>query len=226
MPAVLSWLSPVRLRRLASLVLGGALLAPSLGMGWAAAPAMAQEADEISPACGDYHPNVIVVDGLVNRPTTLTVEQLATLPDQQTLNISFVDRLNSVQHHTERGPLLWTVLSLAAGGVKVPDLLDEQYQGPNPLVPLYVLLVAANGYQTVVSEAEVDPFYGNAPILLALAEDGQPMARAPYAATTKGPAQLVVPGDQRDGRYVNRICRITVQNGALGGDPAPPTDGG
>ncbi|HEY1295613.1 MAG TPA: hypothetical protein VGJ60_21240 [Chloroflexota bacterium] len=42
------------------------------------------------------------------------------------------------------------------------------------------------------------------------------MMEAPYAATNKAPAQLVVPGDTKGGRYENRICRISVQNGAIG----------
>jgi len=181
-------------------------------------PANAQEGDEISPACGDYQRNVIVIDGYVNAPTTITLDDLRSMPDQTTLNIDFVDRLGTVQHHSESGPLLWTVLD-AAGGVQVPPLLDEQYQGPNPLVTLYVVMVAVNGYQSVVSEAEIDPSYGHQRVLVAHTEDGKPMAEAPYAATNKAPAQLVVPGDTRGGRYENRICRISVQNGALG-EPA------
>jgi len=184
----------------------------------ASSPAHAQESDEISPACGDYQRNVIVIDGYVNSPTTVTLNDLRAMPDQTTLNIDFVDRLGTVQHHSESGPLLWTVLD-AAGGVQVPPLLDEQYQGPNPLVTLYVVMVAVNGYQSVVSEAEIDPNFGHERVLVAHTEDGKPMSEAPYAATNKAPAQLVVPGDTRGGRYENRICRISVQNGALG-EPA------
>ncbi len=180
-------------------------------------PASAQDDNEVSPACGDYQPNVIIVDGFVNSPTTLTLEQLRTMPDQTTLGIDFVDRLGAVQNHSETGPLLWTVLD-AAGGVQVPPLRAEQYQGPNPLVTLYVILVAVNGYQSLVSEAEVDPSYGHERVLVAHTEDGKPMQEAPYAATNKAPAQLVVPGDTKGGRYENRICRISVQNGAIGPD--------
>jgi hypothetical protein len=188
--------------------------------------AVAAQQEEISPACGDYHPNVIVVDGMVRKPTTFTVAQLAALPDQQTIDISFVDRLNNTQTHTEKGPLLWTVLNLGAGGVEVSKLLEEQYQGPNPYVTLYVMAIATNGYQTLVSEAEIDPNYANTPVLLSLVEDGVPMTQAPYADTNKAPAQLVVPSDQHGGRYANRICRITVLTGALGPDAgqAPASD--
>jgi hypothetical protein len=185
------------------------------------ANAVAAQPEEISPACGDYHPNVIVVDAMARKPTTLTVPQLAALPDQQTLNISFLDRLNNTQSHTEHAPLLWTVLSLGAGGVEVDKLLDEQYQGPNPYITLYVVVVAANGYPTLVSESEIDPEYGNTPVLVSLVEDGVPMTQAPYANTNKAPAQLGMPSDQRGGRYANRICRISVMNGAV----APETSG-
>ena len=189
-------------------------------LGTSTVPAFAQaenEENEVSPACGDYQPNVIIVDGFVNSPTTVTLGQLRSMPDQTTLGIDFVDRLGTVQHHSETGPLLWTVLD-AAGGVQVPPLRAEQYQGPNPLVTLYVILVAVNGYQSLVSEAEIDPSYGHERVLVAHTEDGKAMQEAPYAATNKAPAQLVVPGDTKGGRYENRICRISVQNGAIGGD--------
>ena len=206
----------MKLRALALSLLLGALVATAVP------PALAQEEDEVSPACGDYQPNVIIVDGFVNSPTTVSLDQLRTMPDQTTLSINFVDRLGAVQHHSETGPLLWTVLD-AAGGVQVPPLRAEQYQGPNPLVTLYVVLVAVNGYQSLVSEAEIDPSYGHERVLVAHTEDGKPMQAAPYAATNKAPAQLVVPGDTKGGRYENRICRISVQNGAIGGDA--DTDG-
>src|SRR5689334_25225856 len=90
--------------------------------------------------------NVIAIDGYVNPPNSVALDDLRAMPGQTTLNIDFVDRLGTVQHHSETGPLLWTVLD-AAGGVQVPPILDEQYQGPNPLVTLYVVTVAVNGYQ-------------------------------------------------------------------------------
>jgi|SRR5579859_5982824 len=62
-------------------------------------------ADEILPACGIYQPDHILVDGFVNQPGVfLTVDQLAALPDQKNIDISFVDRLGKTQHHSESGP--------------------------------------------------------------------------------------------------------------------------
>jgi hypothetical protein len=176
------------------------------------------QADEISAACGHHYvPNVIRIDGDVNFPVSLTAAQIAALPGQQTLNITYLNHLGVAQAHSETGPTLWTVLSIAAGGIKVPPPTPNEYPNePAKQTTLYVVVVGTDGYQTVISEAEIDPGFGNAPILLGYAEDGVPLAKVPYnSAEFKGPAQLVVPTDTHGGRYANQICRIKVANGAL-----------
>jgi hypothetical protein len=176
------------------------------------------QADQISGACGHHYvPNVIRIDGDVNFPVSLTPAQIAALPGQQTLNITYLNHLGVAQAHSETGPTLWTVLSIAAGGIKVPPPTPNQYAAePAIQTTLYIVVVGTDGYQTVVSEAEIDPGFGNAPILLAYAEDGVPLAKVPYNSTEfKGPAQLVVPTDTHGGRYANQICRIKVASGAL-----------
>ncbi len=180
--------------------------------------ASSAHADAISAACGrDYDPNVIHIDGDVMKPVELTVRALAALPGQETLNITFLNHLGVAQSHSETGPTLWTVLDIAAGGIKVPPPTPSEYVNePAKQTTLYVVVVGTDGYETVVSEAEIDPGFGNAPILLGWAEDGVPLANVPYnSAEFKGPAQLVVPTDTHGGRYANQICRIKVLNGAL-----------
>ena len=175
-------------------------------------------ADGVSGACGrNFVPNVITIDGDVNFPTILTVPQLKALPGQQTLNIAFLNHLGVPQTHSETGPSLWTVLSIAAGGIKAPPPTKNEYVNePAKQTTLYVAIVATDGYETVVAEAEIDPGFGNAPILLAHTEDGEPLSKVPYTSSEyKGPAQLVVPTDTHGGRYANQICLIRVRNGAL-----------
>jgi hypothetical protein len=172
----------------------------------------------VSSACGrDYVQNVIKIDGDVNFPTAVTVPQIAAMPGQQTLNITYLNHLGVAQSFSETGPSLWTVLSSAAGGIKVPPPTKNEYVGePAAQTTLYIVVVGTDGYETVVSEAEIDPGFGNAPILLAYAEDGVLLSKVPYSSTAfKGPAQLVVPTDTHGGRYANQICRIKVANGAL-----------
>ena len=75
---------------------------------------------------------------------------------------------------------------------------------PAAQTTLYIVVVGTDGYETVVSEGEVDPGFGNAPILLGYAEDGVVLSLVPYNfAEFKGPAQLVVPTDTHGGRYAN-----------------------
>jgi hypothetical protein len=188
------------------------------GVGLALAQSAQADNYRVSAACGhNYVPNVIKVDGDVNFPVALTVSQLAALPGQQTLHITYLNHLGVAQTHSETGPTLWTVLSIAAGGIKVPPPTPNEYVGePAAQTTLYIVVVGTDGYETVVSEAEIDPGFGNAPILLAYAEDGVALSKVPYNSTAfKGPAQLVVPTDTHGGRYANQICRIKVANGAL-----------
>jgi DMSO/TMAO reductase YedYZ molybdopterin-dependent catalytic subunit len=171
----------------------------------------------VSAACGEaYEPNRVEVDGDVNKPVSLSVDQIRALPGQETLNISYLNHLGAVKSYSETGPTLWNVLSIAAGGLNVPPPTPNQYAGPSPQTALYVVVIATDGYETVLSEGEIDPGFGNAPILLGYAQDGVPLSQVPYSPTeNEGPAQLVVPGDTHGGRYANQICRIKVVDGAL-----------
>jgi hypothetical protein len=172
----------------------------------------------VSAACGrNYKPNVIQIDGDVNTPVALTVPEIEALPGQETLNITYLNHLGAAETFSETGPTLWTVLSIAAGGIKVPPPTPNEYVGePAAQTTLYIVVVGTDGYETVVSEGEVDPGFGNAPVLLGYAEDGVVLSQVPYnSAEFKGPAQLVVPTDTHGGRYANQICRIKVANGAL-----------
>jgi hypothetical protein len=145
------------------------------------------------------------------------VDEIAALPGQQTLNITYLNHLGVAQAHSETGPTLWTVLNIAAGGIKVPPPTPNQYVGqPAKQITLYVLVVGTDGYQAVVSEAEIDQDFGNAPIVLAYMEDGVVLSDVPPgSADFKRPAQLVVPTDTHGGRYANQICLINVANRAL-----------
>jgi hypothetical protein len=172
----------------------------------------------VSAACGgNYEPEVITIDGYVNTPVTLTVPQIAALPGQQTLNITYLNHLGAAETFSETGPTLWTVLNIAAGGIKVPPPTRNEYVGePAAQTTLYIVVVGTDGYETVVSEGEIDDGFGNAPILLGYAENNVVLSQVPYnSSESKGPAQLVVPTDTHGGRYANQICRIKVVNGAL-----------
>ena len=58
----------------------------------------------------------------------------------------------------------------------------------------------------MISGGELDPIFGNTPMLLAWEEDGQPLT------SDRGPFCLVVPGDQRGGRQMDGVIRIEVRD--------------
>jgi hypothetical protein len=194
-----------------------ALASSPRSSGTASKSAAAGEYPGISAACGDdYEPNEVLVDGDVNKQVSLTADQIRALHGQETLNISYLNHLGVTKSYSETGPTLWNVLNIAAGGLNVPPPTPNQYPGPSPQTALYILVVGTDGYETVVSEGDIDPGFGNSPVLLGIAQDGVPLSRVPYSPTAnEGPAQLVVPGDTHGGRYANQICRIKVVDGAL-----------
>ena len=73
------------------------------------------------------------------------------------------------------------------------------------MLQLYLIMTANDGYQVVISGGEIDPNFGNAPMLLAWEQDGTALS------AENGPLRLVVPGDLRGGRYVYGIVSIDVR---------------
>ena len=63
-----------------------------------------------------------------------------------------------------------------------------------------VLVTASDCYQAVVAWGEIDPRFATTEVLLAYEEDRQPLARP----------RLVVPGDERGGRYVTDVTRVSL----------------
>jgi excisionase family DNA binding protein len=72
----------------------------------------------------------------------------------------------------------------------------------------YVLALGADGHQAVIALGEIDPSYGNVPVLVAWEQGGLPLAAG------EGPLMLVVPSDHRGGRYVRGLVQLEVHDGA------------
>lgn len=72
----------------------------------------------------------------------------------------------------------------------------------------FVLATGRDGHAAVVALGEIDPAYGNVPVLVAWERDGAALAAA------EGPLLLVVPSDHRGGRYVRGLARLAVRDGA------------
>lgn len=140
-------------------------------------------------------PGAFVVDGDVRHPLLLDGADLRQRPSQ-TVTAGFVSG-SGPETHTWVGVPLLDVLEEAE-----PVLLAVF---KNPELRLTVTVTASDGYRVALAYGELDPGFGAQPALLAYEQDGEPLDRSAAA----GP-RLVLPGDERGGRYVSGITAITV----------------
>lgn len=195
MRSVRSLLRPV----MALLILLGAAVVP--------APAIAHDATPAGGAASPAAGQSIRIFGF-SGDVTLTIDELKALPSE-TVDVTYTAG-GDEQHHTFTGTSLLGVLEHI--GLPFPE------NAKNPLLQTYLVITANDGYRVVVSGGELDPAFGNVPMLLAWEEDGAPLEGA------DGPLRLVVPGDTKGGRYVHGIVSIEVLNldATTGTQPATP----
>lgn len=176
-----------RLRNVAVLLVVATGLVAGCGAPAAAPPAEAPVASSVAPVPA---PGTIRLTGELTTPRDVTATELAALP-QQTVDVSF-ESSQGAQQHTETGPALADVIPA--------DALAVDADRRNDLLSFAVLAVGADGYTAVVAYGDVSADFGNRGLLVALAEDGQPLERP----------RLVVPGDVRGGRYVSDLVELRV----------------
>jgi hypothetical protein len=131
--------------------------------------------------------------GEVRTPRALTMADLRSLP-QQERTVSFTCRESGVRRHSFTGPLLWDVAS-SADPAFVPGERKDRLR-------FLMSLRGSDGHRVVLSWAEIDPEFGNRPILLGVTRDG-------FALKGEGP-QLVVPGDVCGARNVSGIVELRI----------------
>ena len=166
------------------LILAGAIALPLPAV-------LAQSTPVASPVAA----GAIEVTGLVQHPGQVTVADLQAL-STETVAVTF-ESGGEPQDHTFTGVRLIDVIEHLG--------LAVEPNARNPLLPVYLVVTANDGYQVVVSGGEIDPNFGNVPMLLAWEQDGAPLAG------DDGPLRLVAPGDLRGGRYVHGIVSIDVR---------------
>lgn len=137
------------------------------------------------------------VDGQVLNPLTLTVESLESDFSSQTVDVTFLSGEETVTTQFTGVPL-WQVISAAQPNLNA-DVRNDR-------ISTFIVVTASDGYQAVIAWGEIDPEFGNQPILVAYAEQGEPIADA------QGPIRLIVPGDGRGGRYVSGVVNITLRD--------------
>jgi len=143
--------------------------------------------------------DVVTVDGQVNNPLMLDVAALQAFTPY-TRDVTLPDAGDGVTV-TFTGALLWDVLNAAE-----PNLNPNQ---PSDELSLYLVISTTDGKQVVISWGEIDPDFGDAPILLAYAENGTPII------DDEGAIRLIVPTDSSDGRSVSGVRNISLRDAPM-----------
>lgn len=180
-----------RLRLLPLLAVATALTVTTLtGAAAASAPdrtAAEQSSSQQRPA-GRF-----VVNGAVAHPLRLDVADLQAMPSR-TVEVTF-SSASGVEHHVYVGPRLFDVLA-QAGPQFDPAIKNDKLRH-------FISVSASDGYRALVAYGEIDPGFEAKDVLLATSEDGHSLA-------AEGP-RLVVPGDNRGGRYVTNVVRVFLE---------------
>mgnify|MGYP001339423698 FL=1 len=140
------------------------------------------------------------VDGQVLNPITLTADDLRNHFSSQTIDVTYLSGTDTVSTSFTGVPL-WLVISAAQPNLNA-DVRNDR-------ISTFIVVTAADGYQAVIAWGEIDPEYGNQPILVAYEENGAPIAGTP------GSIRLVVPGDAREGRYVSGVVNISLRDAPI-----------
>jgi hypothetical protein len=78
----------------------------------------------------------------------------------------------------------------------------------NDILSKYVIATGSDGYQAVFSLGEIDPMFGNQPVLIAYADTAGQLG----PKGSDGLARVVVPGDIAGGRYVSDLVSLKVES--------------
>ncbi|MEU8761077.1 molybdopterin-dependent oxidoreductase [Streptomyces sp. NPDC048659] len=132
--------------------------------------------------------------GELAHPVTLTVADLRREWPAHRARVVFDCATAGPQHHVFEGPLLREVVGRAG-----PDFDPARRKERSRFL---LTVSGGDGHHTVLSWAEIDADFGDAPVLLATRMDGVELD----AAGT----QLVVPSDRCGARYVSAVTGIWV----------------
>lgn len=139
----------------------------------------------------------LVVDGQVLNPLSLTSDTLQSDFATQTVEVSYLSGEETIRA-SFTGVLLWDLIGAAQPNLNA-DVRNDQ-------LSLFIVVTGSDGYQTVIAWGEIDPAFGNQPVLIAYAENGTPIE------DELGGLRLVAPSDNRGGRYVRGVANISLRD--------------
>jgi molybdate transport system substrate-binding protein len=141
------------------------------------------------------------VDGQIYNPLALTADALRNHYQAQTVDVTYKSGEDTVST-TFTGVLLWDILNTAQANLNADTKNDK--------LSMFIVATGNDGYQAVIAWGEIDPDFGNQPILVAYDEKGEPIS-----ADQGGALRLVVPGDARGGRYVSSLADLSLRDAPI-----------
>ncbi|MFJ4868471.1 molybdopterin-dependent oxidoreductase [Streptomyces sp. NPDC088757] len=151
-------------------------------------------APTVPPAAGLAPAGSFALRGDVARPATLTVADLRRGWEQHRVEVVFDCATAGPRHHTFAGPLLREVVAVAHPRFD-PARRKERSR-------FLIAVDGGDGHHALLSWAEIDADFGDAPVLLATRMDDRDL-------DGDGP-QLVVPSDRCGARYVSAVTGIWI----------------
>ena len=149
----------------------------------------------------------VLVTGAVADPSVYNLPYLTPVTDVTTTYAA----AGAPVTDSYTGVKLWDLLN-DAGGVNVTA-------AKNDILSKYVVATGSDGYKAAFSLGEINPSFGDQPVLVAYADAAGQLG----PTGSDGLARMVVPGDVAGGRYVSDL--VSLQVGSLL-EPSTPGPGG
>jgi DMSO/TMAO reductase YedYZ molybdopterin-dependent catalytic subunit len=141
------------------------------------------------------HSDSVAIKGGVDHPKTLALADLQHEP--RTTVTVFMHTGHGALTGAFTGVSLWTLLQEA--GVTMDKAKKDD------LIHHTVTVTSSDGYNAVLSLAEIAPEFGGDQAIIAWQQDGKPLESG------EGFARLIIPGDKAAGRAVGAITTIEVK---------------
>lgn len=171
-----------------------------------------------APACVGGPSSSLTIDGFVTAPQTYDAAALAALP-QTTVADTYLAGAGSTSANYA-GVDLWRLLGLSETDGGIGTLIRPNTPGPqapapqrNDLTRYSVMVTGSDCFQALYSLAEISPFFGGNPVVVATAQgEYDPADLSPVTGSlgTSGFARMSVPVDQRGSRRISNVVEIRV----------------
>lgn len=182
------------------------------------APAATATPPAQAPTCAGGTSEELTVSGHVSAEQTYDAARLADLPQRTVADTYLAGSGTTSVNYT--GVELWRLLGLSETDGGIGTLIRPNPPGPqapepqrNDLTRYSVMVTATDCFQALFSLAEISPFFGGRPVLLATAQgpyDPADLSPETGSLGSSGFARISNPVDRRGSRRVSNIVDIRV----------------